>query len=365
MTWLEEQSKVLQRSPTSLVLYCLIRRKKSPDGPVEFLLMHKQNHMTFPPTKFRSGEGLYDALWRTMKEDLGLSPGSYFAEEELAMIPNEGTSPRYVGLPKKWFLYPVDLSLAPVALAKLEEPADHLAWMSLDQILSKEKEPNVLAMAGYFYDHRHDLLEEVYEEPSMDALASHWAAKNQGGVRVVRGEDIKTILGAGSRAFNLRVADPYLAHQKQGLGFTWSFFSPKDNQDVHVHGLPSVEIYGIFNGRMQIWTKPMNQRGVRAWQSVMLGPGDWLEVDPLHCHLACWVDEEGMGTVIKAGAMGELAGVGKLGVAGKTTCEHCNVKRQCVLHPNMLRLMDEYKKPYAERDYSLIASITDELEGIH
>src|ERR1035441_285271 len=56
---------------------------------------------------------------------------------------------------------------------------------------------------------------------------------------------------AGDRAFNLRVADPYLRYQMQGVGFTWSFFTEKDRQDTHVHGAPMVEIYGVLDGRLE------------------------------------------------------------------------------------------------------------------
>jgi hypothetical protein len=73
-----------------------------------------------------------------------------------------------------------------------------------------------------------------------NALASYWVAKNKGGVSLVKAADIMGMLGAGSRAFNLRVPDPYLLYQKQGPRFTRSFFTPKDKQDVH--GLPAVEI---------------------------------------------------------------------------------------------------------------------------
>ena len=62
--------------------------------------------MTFPPTKFRTGEGLYQALVRPMEEDLGLPPLGYYPENELGMIPNEGESPRYPGLTKQWYPYP-------------------------------------------------------------------------------------------------------------------------------------------------------------------------------------------------------------------------------------------------------------------
>ncbi|MDY6990292.1 MAG: hypothetical protein SWQ30_19805 [Thermodesulfobacteriota bacterium] len=319
--------------------------------------------MTFPPTKFRPGEGLYSALVRPMEEDLGLPSGSYFPEEELDMIPNDGKSIRYAGLPKKWYLYPVDISLTEDALSTLAEPSDNAVWWTLDEVLNNVQEPNVRAIANQLREHRPDLVQEVRSGPSMDALACHWAARNEGGVRLVRHQDISRIMDVGSRAFNLRVADPYLPYQKQGLGFTWSFFGPKDKQDVHVHGLPAVEIYGVFEGRLQVWHKPMNQRGVRTWRAETLEAGDWLEVEPLHCHFACWLEPQGLGTVIKAAASGELAGVGKLGVSGKTVCKDCPVETQCQLHPTMEKLLEAHQEPYDKRDYKKIAALAKEAEG--
>ena len=343
-------------SPVSLVLYCLLRRKQR-DGTVRFFMIQKQGHWTFPPTKFRSGEDLYGALVRPMEEDLGMPSGSYFPEEELDMIPNAGTTVRYEGLPKQWYLYPVDISLTQEALSKLAELQENGHWWTLDQILKEAKEPNVLAITNHIIKNCTEFIREVRSGPSMEAQASYWAARNKGGVRVVREKEIKDIIDAGSRAFNLRVADPYLPYQKQGLGFTWSFFTPKDKQDVHVHGLPAVEIYGVMEGRFQLWHKPMNQRGVRTWQCETLEAGDWAEVEPLHCHFGCWLTPLGLGTVIKAAGQGELAGVGKLGVSGKTVCEQCNVRDQCTRHPLMLQLLDEYQKPYEDRDYARIAGL--------
>jgi hypothetical protein len=178
-------------------------------------------------------------------------------------------------------------------------------------------------------------------------------------------------MDAGSRAFNLRVADPYLSYQRQGLGFTWSFFTPKDKQDVHVHGLPAVEIYGVLEGRLQVWHKPMDQRGVRAWRCRTLNAGDWAEVEPLSCHFACWLDREGLGTVIKAAGSGELAGVGRLGASGKTTCtwkgpdsrvQHCSNHGHCAMPPDMAQLFAEYQKPYQDRDYDQIAALAESAE---
>ncbi|HOP47983.1 MAG TPA: hypothetical protein PK874_09995 [Desulfobacteraceae bacterium] len=343
----------------SMVLYCLLRKKEEGADIVRFLLIQKQGQITFPPTKFRPGEDLYSALARSMEQDLGLSPGSYYPESELEMIPNDGLSPRYPGLPKRWYLYPVDVSVTEDAREILNRPDREDLWLTLDQILQRAEEPNVKAIAENIKKNHLELLDGVHPRPTMDALAAQWAAQNPGGARLLRNGEIQKILESGSRAFNLRVADPYLPYQRQGLGFTWSFFTPKDKQDVHVHGLPAVEIYGILRGRFQIWYKPMNQRGVRMWRNEILGPGDWVEIEPLYCHFGCWMEPEGLGTVFKAAASGELAGVGKIGIAGKTVCKDCNVHEQCALHPRMSELLKEYTKPFEDRDYDRIRELAE------
>jgi len=63
--------------------------------------------------------------------------------------------------------------------------------------------------------------------------------------------------------------------------------------------------------------------------------------------------------VIKAAASGELGGVGKIGEKGKTICKDCNVKTECAQHPQMIELTRQYKLPFAERDYPLIASLAE------
>lgn len=310
-----------QTIDSNLVLYCLIQRKGPTDQAATYLLVRKNRSFTFPPTKFRPREDLYRALERPMEKDLGLLPATYFPEEELRMIPNAGRSPRYPGLTKKWGLYPVVVTLSEAGWKRLAKTTARTAWQTLDKIAATTKEPNVRVIAQTLLKDHAALQTDVPAAPSMDALASYWEWTQHSGVRLVRGTDIARILNAGDRAFNLRVADPYLAYQRQGFGFTWSFFTAKDKQDVHVHGIPAVEIYGVIRGRLMLWHKPMNQRGVCTWQSVILGPGDWAEVEPLNCHLACWLDPDGLGTVIKAAGSGELAGVGRLGVSGKTTCD--------------------------------------------
>jgi hypothetical protein len=78
--------------------------------------------------------------------------------------------------------------------------------------------------------------ERLVVNVSCDALALKWLARNRGSVRHLEKKTLDRILGLGARAFNLRVADPYLPYQMQGVGFTWSFFTHRDPQDCHVHG---------------------------------------------------------------------------------------------------------------------------------
>jgi len=344
---------------SSLVLYCLVRRRDA-DGRARFLVVQKPGGWTFPPTKLRPGEDLYCALTRPLGQDLGLPAGSYFPEEELPMIPNDQDGPSYQGLPARWHLYPVDVSLTDEAAAVLRDPRPDAAWWRLDELLAKAHEPNVHAIAHFLRGQRPDLTTGARTRPSQEALACEWAARNRGGVRVARYSEIREALAAGARALKLRVADPYLPYQRQGLGFTWSFFTPRDKQDVHVHGLPAVEVYGVFEGRLQLWHKPMNERGALMWQTVTAGPGDWIEVAPLFCHFACWLDPDGFGSVFKAAGAGELAGVGRIGTAGKTLCEDCSVNSQCATHPRMDELVHQYSLPYEQRDYDRIRKLGEE-----
>lgn len=328
----------------------------------ELLLVQKHGAWTFPPTKFRPEEDLYQALARPMEEDLGLPPGSYFPEKELKAISSSRESPAYQGLSNDWYLYPVVVSLTEEGWQRVQALGESVRWLSPKKVLEQATEPNVRAIAEFLCEPDQESLGPFAKRPSMDALASHWAASQAAGFRLIHGEQVRRILDSGDRAFNLRVADPYLPYQRQGLGFTWSFFTPKDKQDVHVHGLPAVEIYGVMEGRLQIWFKPMHQRGVRTWHCRTLAAGDWAEVEPLQCHFACWLEPHGLGTVVKAAGSGELAGVGRLGASGKTTCEHCSSQSQCVISPVMQELMLQYSRPYPERDYRRIAELAEAEE---
>ena len=124
----------------------------------------------------------------------------------------------------------------------------------------------------------------------------------------------------------------------QGVGFTWSFFTEKDRQDIHVHGAPVVEIYGVLEGELEIWSKPYYDRGTSAWSHRIVGPGDWIEVDSLQCHIVRW-RTRGQGVVFKAGP-GPLTGVGRLGEKGKTPCAEC----PCMKPPEVIALERELSK---------------------
>jgi hypothetical protein len=346
----------------TMVLYALVRRRDA-DGGERLLVRRIQNQWTFPPTKLRGREDLYTALNRIFEGDLALPCKSFYPERELSSIKNAPDGPRYPGLPEHWLLYPVTVSLTAEAHHLLIQNKTTAAWMTLDELSAITNEPNTQAIIAYLRGEGAAALAALPETPSMDARANSWSRFHDGGVRIVRGDSVKTIIAAGSRAFNLRVADPYLPYHRQGLGFTWSFFTPKDKQDLHVHGLPAVEIYGILEGRLQLWWKPMNARGVRVWENRILEAGDWAEVEPLHCHFAAWLTPEGLGTVIKAAGSGELAGVGRLGISGKTVClwkgpdgreQRCSNHGHCAIPPAMQTLMAEYAKPFEERNYETV-----------
>ncbi|MBG0860915.1 MAG: hypothetical protein IQL11_15555, partial [Bacteroidales bacterium] len=256
---------------------------------------------------------------------------------------------------------PVEVSLTDKGREQLEENKS-MYWYTLDEIPQKTNEPNILSIVKQLNDiisqdiklGVNQLLGPVKRKPTMDALASHWAKHNSGGVRRLEKNIISEILNAGNRAFNLRVADPYLPYQRQGLGFTWSFFTPKDKQDIHLHGQPAVEIYGVLEGQFVLWHKPMYERGALVWKKEVLNSGDWIEVEALHCHFGYWTTREGYGTVLKAAAEGELAGVGRIGVSGKTVCRDCPVEKQCQKHPAMLPIIKEYQKVPEQRNWELI-----------
>lgn len=236
--------------PAHYVLYCLIRQP-TPNGAVAFATTDKQGLPCFPATRIRQGEDLYDALDRIAVEDLGLKPGAFFPEKELAPLENAGESSRHRGLDRRWHIYPVDLSLDRETRKRLKHDT-RISFRTLSEIGALQIDPNVRRIIEMLQAATADesllTLESVHAAPSMQARACRWAANNRSGARVARKNEITGILDSGSRAFNLRVADPYLPYHKQGMGFTWSFFTPKDTQDIHVHGASSIEMDGALKG---------------------------------------------------------------------------------------------------------------------
>ena len=134
------------------------------------------------------------------------------------MIPNEGTTIRSPGLSHDWNLYPVDTSLAADGWTHVADASPDRAWWTMDEVVSMAGEPNVLAIARFIKANHPDLITDARRAPSMEALASHWVHKQGAGVRVARRDEIRNILGAGNRAFNIRVADPTSHTNGRDLG---------------------------------------------------------------------------------------------------------------------------------------------------
>jgi hypothetical protein len=337
------------------VVHLLIRdRVQDPPGfPVGFLLYPhpKWPFLTLPAKKtvteqpfaeFRRGSSLDHFLEALMIEDLKLGPDDYALEQEIEPVEQTLKSPGTNEV-THYTVYPLDVWGRPGCREKLREQVNG-RWLTLEAAL---REPALSPTARAVFEMVQQrerkleeeyrlhpekeqlpgaarrLLREVADRPSMDALALKWLSRNRGEVRYLSKRDLDAILDAGQRAFNLRVADPYLRYQMQGVGFTWSFFTDKDPQDLHVHGAPIVEIYGVLEGELEIWWKPYYDRGTAAWCQQVLHAGDWLEVGSLQCHIVTWKSKEGKGVVFKAGP-GALAEVGRLGVKGKTPCRDCH-----------------------------------------
>lgn len=363
------------RSRNLHIVHLLIRQNL-PDGQVGFLVfphVHWRNEHGEPvlalPAKKTVADPLAPYLQGTsieafvdliVHEELGLATDAYALEQELE--PTEVTMPSPTHSDStNYTIYPIDLWVIPAEREPLRERLQG-EWLSAD---AGRVDTRLSATARTVFTHlperdakvvrRHSqtvttsahrparpILAPVADVPTMDALALKWLARNRGGVRHLDKPTLDTILDLGDRAFNLRVADPYLPYQMQGVGFTWSFFTHKDRQDCHVHGSPVVELYGILEGSLEVWWKPYYERGTSAWNHRVLRAGDWLEVDSLQCHIVHWLSE-GKGVVVKAGP-GPLAEVGKLGVSGKTPCIECPCMK-----PSQVRTLESRKKVDVKR----------------
>lgn len=330
-------------------------------GGTPYLALPAKKTVADPLAEFIQGTPLHAFVDEILKNELGLPDESYVLERELEPVEVKIASPT-TGLETDYWVFPVDIWVAPdereqlrrrmngqwltCGEAKTQPQVSPTAMAALSEIEKRheryksnppaEKKPAELQEDNLAERRKAEDLRRVFDcvpdQASMDALATKWLSESLHGVRHLSKQTLDAILDAGDRAFNLRVADPYLRYQMQGLGFTWSFFTDKDRQDVHVHGAPVVEIYGIIEGRLEVWWKPYYERGTSAWCHRILEAGDWLEVDALQCHFVHWLGT-GKGVVFKAGP-GPLAEVGKLGVKGKTPCKDC----PCMKPPRVVEL---------------------------
>jgi hypothetical protein len=343
-------------SPRNIHLVHLLIRENLPEGQVGFLVaphprwkdeqgrpllaLPAKKTVLDPSAPSLRGTALDVFVDVLVQEELGVPAERYALEQELRPVYVERVSPTH-GVATHYTIFPVDLWVHPAEREPVRARMGGM-WLTCDLAASHPQlSPTArrilrlvarreAKLCSHYRAHPSDegrpeaprrLLAPVPDAPSMDALAKEWLSHNLHGVRILPKSMLDTILDAGTRAFNLRVADPYLPYQMQGQGFTWSFFTHKDPQDCHVHGAPTVEIYGILEGEMEVWWKPYYERGTAAWSHNVLRAGDWLEVDSLQCHIVHWRGQ-GRGVVFKAGP-GPLAEVGRLGVKGKTTCAGC------------------------------------------
>lgn len=334
----------------------ILIREQCEDGVAFLLQPHPtwrppaggETYLEFPTKKIirdisepvRRGVPIEQFVDDVMQKLLQLTEEDYAIEAEVSPI-DEVIPAVHAGIQKHFVVYAVDVWVAPARREQVRAQLDGV-WLTPEaaslnsrtaptarRVMQHLRDREAVLEARYSANPQDELKDEqpkrllrgVGDRPSMYALASKWFAKNKGGVRYLPGGVIDEVLATGDRAFNLRVADPYLRYQRQGVGFTWSFFTHKDGQDIHVHSAPTVEIYGVLEGQLEMWWKPYHDQGASAWSRQTIGPGDWLEVEALQCHAVRWIGE-GKGVVFKAGP-GPLAGVGRLGVTGKTKCDTC------------------------------------------
>jgi hypothetical protein len=332
---------LIRRQTSAGVTFLLYPQPKwrTPNGQ-PFLALPSKTTVDDDPEPFERGTSLEAFVYAVMLERLGVPDAAYVLEDELDPVEVEMPQPS-TGTLMHYTVCPVEVWLEPAEHEVLRQRVDG-RWLTPAEAIARQDVPPTVPAVFQMLPRRDQriiaelakpqedrkpvnlgrlMLADVPARPSMEGLARKWFAKNKAGVRVLTHDWLDRILDAGDRALNLRVADPYLRYQQQGVGFTWSFFTDKDPQDIHVHGAPVVEIYGVIEGELEIWWKPYYDRGTSAWTHRVLGPGDWAEVDSLQCHFVKW-QGKGKGVVFKAGP-GPLAEVGKLGVKGKTKCDDC------------------------------------------
>ncbi len=345
------------------VLHLLIRDQADPDGDqrpeVRFLFFRAEedNKLVLPCKQLAvdddfPGRTLDDAVDELCRA-IHLPEDSYAILTELPRREVRADTPRPPHSTSV-YAYAVDLWVDPVQRYLLADPDSAQrsrlpggVWLTFDEAMTCTDiaEPARHVLHGVTDHDTQDGARrpaETPEQPSlplrthppeltMYALARKWAARNPGAVRVLRQRELDRLFSAAAtRPFTLRAVDPFLKYQRQSVGFVWSFFTHRDPQHRHVHGEPTIEIYGVLSGELEVWWKNYQDRGVSAWHKTTLREGDWLELGSLQCHIVHWTSLEGRGVVFRAGP-GPLAGKGKLGLAGMTPCKDCS----CVLPPQV------------------------------
>jgi hypothetical protein len=174
-----------------------------------------------------------------MQHKLTLPDEYYALEQEPPPAEKEMVSPTH-GVPAHYTIYPVEVWVDPAQREPLRKGVAG-QWLTCEQAIAHPRvSPTAQTVCKQLLTREHALdvqyathpadeqkpeaprrlLREVPARPTMDALAKKWLSHNRGGVRHLPKPILDAILEAGDRAFNLRVADPYLRYQLQGLGFT-------------------------------------------------------------------------------------------------------------------------------------------------
>jgi hypothetical protein len=231
--------------PRDLQIVHLLIRQSLPDGQIGFLVFphehwKKENGqpiLALPAEKtvadpldpFLQGTSIETFVDRIVHEELGLATDLYALEQELEPTELAMPSPTHGGL-TDYTIYPIDLWIHPKEREPLRARLDS-EWLSAER---GRVDPRLSPTARAVFEHlpRRDaralercrsqvspssrphgpcmILAPVADQPTMDALALKWLAHDRGGVRHLDKKTLDTILGLGDRAFNLRVADPYL-----------------------------------------------------------------------------------------------------------------------------------------------------------
>jgi hypothetical protein len=263
------------------IIHLLIRNQR--DGEVCFLVYphDKWPYETLPAKKtiedlfapFRLGSSLEHFLEELLEKEFKLAADDYALEQELPPVVVEMPhSPSHV-LATRYTIFPLDVWVEPSRRQQLQETVSG-RWLTCNEALAEPRLSPTTADVFQALLHREAELTKEYaqhpeaerqaetprrlfgtvpDRPTMEALARKWLHANRGGVRHLPKAVLDEILGTGTRAFNLRVADPYLRYQMQGVGFTWSFFTHKRSAGParpRCPGSGDLRRFGVPNGSM-------------------------------------------------------------------------------------------------------------------